>query len=195
MSFKTFTSGAVLTAAELNTYLMQQANIVCTSGTRPSSPVEGMRIIETDTDLEYTYSGSGWVVSNTLGAWVSWTPTVGGWSLGNGTLVAAYAKTGRTVHLRITLTAGSTTTFGAQLTFSALFAAAAVVRSMGGYYLDASAGVVGPLLHEISDSTITPCFLTDAQSRDNAGLLDTTKPIDWTTSDEVQVVMTYEATA
>lgn len=62
MPFKTFTIGETLTASDVNTYLMKQAVIACTSGTRPSSPVEGMRIAETDTDREYVYSGSAWVL-------------------------------------------------------------------------------------------------------------------------------------
>lgn len=62
MAFKTFVSGAVLTASDVNTYLAKQAVIVCTSGTRPSSPPEGMAIYETDTDklLVYTTATTGW---------------------------------------------------------------------------------------------------------------------------------------
>lgn len=60
MAFKTFVAGDVLTASEVNTYLAKQAVIVCTSGTRPSAPVEGMVIYETDTDKLSAYDGSGW---------------------------------------------------------------------------------------------------------------------------------------
>ena len=63
MAFKTFADAATLPAADLNTYLMKQAVIVCTSGTRPSSPVEGMTIYETDTDSLkiYTTATTTWV--------------------------------------------------------------------------------------------------------------------------------------
>ncbi|MFE9098483.1 hypothetical protein [Streptomyces sp. NPDC007264] len=51
-----------------------------------------------------------------LGAWTAYTPA---WTavttnpvLGNGTLVGQYMKIGRTCHLIITLTTGSTTTYG-----------------------------------------------------------------------------------
>lgn len=60
MGFKTFNDGDVLTAADLNQYLMRQAVIECTSGTRPSSPVEGMTIYETDTDTLVSYTNAGW---------------------------------------------------------------------------------------------------------------------------------------
>lgn len=60
MGFKTFNDGDVLTASDLNSYLMRQSVIECTSGTRPSAPVEGMTIYETDTDTIVTYTNSGW---------------------------------------------------------------------------------------------------------------------------------------
>ncbi len=41
--------------------------IVCTSGTRPTSPYEGMQIYETDTDLMYVYNGANWIVPYALG--------------------------------------------------------------------------------------------------------------------------------
>lgn len=51
-----------------------------------------------------------------LGAWTSYTPTwtasAGSPSIGNGTLAGRYLKIGRTVHLALTLTGGSTTTYG-----------------------------------------------------------------------------------
>lgn len=72
MPFKTFVAGEVLTAADVNTFLAKQAVIVCTSGTRPAAPVEGMAIYETDTDRFLTYDGATWnlpknVAGGTLG--------------------------------------------------------------------------------------------------------------------------------
>lgn len=61
MGFKVFADGDVLTAAQVNDYLMEQAVIACTSGTRPSSPNEGMVIYETDTDRVLIYDGSAWI--------------------------------------------------------------------------------------------------------------------------------------
>ncbi|MEU1761666.1 hypothetical protein [Micromonospora sp. NPDC005652] len=60
MPYKVFTTGSVLTAGDLNDYLMKQSVIACTSGSRPASPVEGMVIVETDTDQMFVYSGSAW---------------------------------------------------------------------------------------------------------------------------------------
>lgn len=55
--FKTFTAGSVLTASELNTYLMKQAVIVCDStADYPSSPVEGMTVYDKGADALRVYT-------------------------------------------------------------------------------------------------------------------------------------------
>lgn len=63
MPHMTFTAGQVLTASQVNTYLMNQAVDVVTSTTRPSSPTEGRAVWETDTDKlhVYTTATTGWV--------------------------------------------------------------------------------------------------------------------------------------
>lgn len=63
MPFKVFATGAVLTAADVNDYMAEQAVITCTSTTRPT-PQEGMTIYETDTDRVATYDGTGWVIQS-----------------------------------------------------------------------------------------------------------------------------------
>jgi hypothetical protein len=95
MSFKTFTNGAILTDTDLNDYLMKQVVIVCTSGTRPASPVEGMTIYETDTDRLLVYSGSAWVIGMSFGA-TSYTATLTATTT-NPTLGAGGSASGRYV--------------------------------------------------------------------------------------------------
>jgi hypothetical protein len=61
--FKTFVAGDVLTAAEVNSYLMKQAVIVCdNSGSYPTSPVEGMTVWDKGADAlkVYTTATTGW---------------------------------------------------------------------------------------------------------------------------------------
>jgi len=70
MGIKTWTT-EVLTASDVNTYLMKQAVITCTAGTRPSSPVNGMRIWQTDTLTEHVYDGVGWVFLRGIGLYAS----------------------------------------------------------------------------------------------------------------------------
>lgn len=113
MAFKTFAPG-VLTSSDVNTFLMRQAVITCTSSTRPASPNEGMTIYETNTDLFQFWNGSAWkpLVSN---AQIGYTPTVGGtgWSLGNGISNGVYSQYGNLVFFSAIVEFGSTSTFGA----------------------------------------------------------------------------------
>ena len=63
MAVKTFTAGAPLLAADINTNLMNQSVIVTTAAhTSLPTAVEGMMIYETDTDklLQYTTATTGW---------------------------------------------------------------------------------------------------------------------------------------
>lgn len=60
MGFKTWVSEEVLASSDVNSLLMKQTVIVCTSGTRPGSPNEGMMIYETDTDTYRGHDGSAW---------------------------------------------------------------------------------------------------------------------------------------
>lgn len=62
--FKTFTAGAVLTATEVNTYLMQQSVMVFASSAARSSaitaPSEGMISYRSDANIVEYYNGSAW---------------------------------------------------------------------------------------------------------------------------------------
>lgn len=58
--YKTFTSGIVLTGADVTNYLMKQAVATCTSGTRPASPTTGQPIYETDTKVIRVWDGATW---------------------------------------------------------------------------------------------------------------------------------------
>lgn len=122
MPFKTFTP-SVLTSADMNDYLMKQAVITCTSGTKPSAPVNGMTIYETDTGNYVTYDGSAWVVK-LGGTWKSYTPTITGITVGNGVRVGRYSVIGKTVTGTLTFNAGSTTSYSGTFDFSLPIAAA-----------------------------------------------------------------------
>lgn len=54
-----------VTAARMNNIENGVFNAIgiCTSSTRPSSPFEGQRIYETDTDKMYRWTGSAWVLT------------------------------------------------------------------------------------------------------------------------------------
>lgn len=56
-------------------------------------------------------AGAG--VGTSLGVWTSYTPTVTGWTLGNGTVTGFYQQIGKTVFFHAAVISGSTTVFGA----------------------------------------------------------------------------------
>lgn len=69
--FKTFVDGDVLTAAEVNTYLMQQAVMVFDDATDRSTELgatvaEGMVSYLKDSDLVQFYDGSSWLSLNPI---------------------------------------------------------------------------------------------------------------------------------
>jgi hypothetical protein len=138
MAFKTF-APSVLTSSDVNTFLMRQAVIACTSSTRPASPSEGMTIYETDTDLALIYTGTAWQPIVNVGDWTAYTPTLQSfdsgtdWVIGNGTIVGRYSKIGRFISVFFTITFGSTSTFGTKTLGLSL-----PVNSLGSSYAPAS---------------------------------------------------------
>ena len=70
LGFKTFTTGEVLTAADVNGYLMQGILVFATEAARNSaitSPQEGQFAFTKDTNTTWYYTGSVWVVSGATG--------------------------------------------------------------------------------------------------------------------------------
>jgi hypothetical protein len=200
MAFKTFTPG-VLTASDVNTFLMRQAVIVCTSSTRPTSPNEGMTIYETDTDVYRTWTGTAWRIGYSIGAWTSFTPTIAavstGWALGNGTATGQYAQVGRVVIGRLRLIFGSTSTYGAtdalQINLPVTNGLNEFQQSIGfGQVSDASAGVG----HFIHVNRLSQTFRLNAQLVNGTyaqnGVILSTVPITWADSDSIGFSFVYE---
>ena len=70
LGFKTFTTGEVLTAADVNGYLMQGVLVFATEAARNSaitSPQEGQFAFTKDTNSLWYYTGSAWAASGATG--------------------------------------------------------------------------------------------------------------------------------
>lgn len=199
MAFKTFVNGNVLTDVDLNDYLMAQSVIICTSGSRPVPPIEGMVVSESDTDVLSRHNGSTWQTiadPTVFTAWAAYTPV---WtaassnpSLGNGTIAGFYKQTGKTVSAYGRLLVGSTTTFGTgdwrislPVTAQTTAGPSPVGSATAG---DASATSAGsrPANTDLITNT-TMRFVSPS------GVLAATVPFTWTTSDDVRWQITYEA--
>jgi hypothetical protein len=88
-----------------------------------------MMVYQKDTNELKIYDGASWITMLDTdippGVWVSTSVSIsaGGWVLGNGTLTAAYTKVGQLVTYNVTLTVGSTTTYGTYMGFNPNFPA------------------------------------------------------------------------
>lgn len=125
-------------------------------------------------------------------AWDSYTPTVGGWSLGNGTINGWYLQVGRTIHFRILFTTGSSTTYSGGPNFTLPVTAVALGtngrRPVGTADLyDASATAHRHYFAVLSAATVVAPVLHDGTA------VSPTVPWTWATGDIIELTGTYEA--
>lgn len=124
LGFKDFQAGSILTASDVNGYLMQNIMVFATTAARDSAitvPSEGQFAYITANDTIYYYTGSAWAVAsmdNT--AYTAYTPTMvaSTWTAGNGTFTTYYKEIGKFVHYYGRFEFGSTSAVGAANTFA-----------------------------------------------------------------------------
>lgn len=120
-------------------------------------------------------------------AWTSYTPTLGNWTLGNGTLTGHSMQAGKLFTARVKLTAGTTTVFAGSPTIT-LPSAVAAVRNVAGQVMmyDDSAGAY----HggwAFNSGTSTLLFRNDASA-----VLSSTVPFSWANLDVLLATVTGE---
>jgi hypothetical protein len=208
MPFKTFAPG-VLTSSDVNTFLMQQAVITCTSTTRPTSPTTGMTIYETDTALYRTWSGSAWEFGFKSGAWITYTPVLSffgagtDWVLGNAVTNGAYQRVGRMIVGRLQIVWGSTSVYGTKSLI-----VSQPVNSASTSASNAAIGVV--LLRDVSSGNGFPGTMeqtggngmafgidthNNAFNQDTVAGVTSTSPFTWANGDTITITFWYEAAA
>jgi hypothetical protein len=203
MPTKTWAVNDVLTAADMNTYVRNQMIGTCTSGTRPSSPVEGQTIYETDTDVFSVYNGSVWLTVAQPGVWTDfsgsflWTGTGSNPAIGNGTIATKWAQFGKMVVYRGFVQAGSSTTFGTG-NWEINYPVTPVTTpgsSLGGlvgaaFVFDNSATATWAAAVISSTTSVARVLVTNAAA---AGYLTPTNPMTWAVSDRFSWTFIYEA--
>lgn len=133
-----------------------------------------------------------------MNAWASWSPTWTNVTVGNGTLAAAYVRIGRTIHARLRLLFGSTTTISGSAIFTLPVTAASAYETndiIGTAYLQDTGTVsLTGVVH--SGATEASAFVTVLNTAGTYAVptgLSGTVPFTWTTNDLFMVAVTYEA--
>lgn len=195
MAFKTFTAGSVLTAADLNDYLMEQAVIVCTSGTRPTGQ-DGMRIKETDTGRELMHDGTNWVIMSEPTQTVA-SPTVTNLTVGNGTCTITYKRSDGWCDLLFNFVLGSTSAVGTGPTFTlpvAILAAGEIDVAQVTLY-DASAVVRKHGTLKPNSTTVIGIQVSDTSTAtEGDSSITATVPFTWATSDAIYAFARFRMT-
>jgi hypothetical protein len=204
LGFKSWAAGDVLTASDVNGYLMDQAVQSFASAAARDTALtgelaEGMVAYLRDTDSLTVYNGSAWVPFGGVGSWTSYTPTLGGtgWAIGNGTAVGAYIKIGRFVSFRARITSGSTTTYGASNapTISLPITAVTVPTDLNLRIFDSGTGSFIGIANLLNSTTLICYAMATGGSYASFAEITSTVPFTWATGDQLIVSGVYESAA
>ena len=190
--FNDFTAGNVLTADQVDGYLMRQTLMTfADTSTRDSALSgvldEGMITYQEDTNSITYYTGAAW--RTIYRPETSWTPTFGNLTVGNGTLAGNYIRSGDMVYCSFILTHGSSTSVTGTVSITNLPVTAATTTDQIGAaaYRDASA--TSTFLGVLIQISSTACALHGH----GFGQVNATNPFTWTTSDVMRGSLAYVA--
>jgi hypothetical protein len=130
-------------------------------------------------------------------ATASYTPTLGGITIGNGTVVGSFTRVNKLVYGSVTVTLGSTSAITTTVTFSLPVTAATNSAALfvgTGYYFDTSSGetYVG-YSYRSSTTAITPFVIYAAFNYAVRGIINATVPVAYGTGDAITYQFCYEA--
>jgi hypothetical protein len=139
---------------------------------------------------------------NAIGTWTTWTPTLVGFTQGNGTLEGRYMQAGKTVAFRFYFKAGTTSTFAAvPFTFTLPVAANTAsdysqfgfngVLHENGVQMIPGIGVMG--FAAISTTVVEICYWLTGGAFAGLGQCYSAAPFGWGTGDKIVINGVYEA--
>jgi hypothetical protein len=196
--YKLFSTGDVLTANDANTYFMQQTVMVFASSAARTTALtsvlaEGMVSYLTDTNAVQVYNGSAWVdVSAPSYPWTTYATVTGNMTVGNGTLISRYQQIGKTVHVFVQFTLGSTSAIATTPYFSLPFTAAQDKWAIYGRLTDngikdwsgfAQCNTANVFLYALGSGGVWA----------DASTVTATQPFTWATGDYFTFFFSYEA--
>ena len=201
---RTFAPGEVLTASNVMNYLQDQA-VMNFAGTAARGSAIGTAVSEgmvsylADTNVVEVYDGSNWWSFDTQ--WTSYTPTLGSWTIGNGSVVGSYSRSGKTAFVKIEITIGSTTTYqsantsisvptGLNITWGLTSTTAAPIGQ--GVYNDATGDTYYVYAHYNSSNTVRVYLQNSAGTYAIRSQLSNTTPVTLASGDFIKLFLTYE---
>jgi len=186
------------TASAVNEFTVTNA----ATGNPPALSATGS---DTNIPLKLSGKGTGAVQMfvngvDQLGAWQSWTPTWTNVTIGNATVTAMYNKIGKTIHARMIVVWGTTTSASGTITFSLPETSVAYAGTAGTILIGQGAGydVSASTVYQIApvwNSTTTAKFNVFNASSTYAVLnnMTNTVPTTWANTDEWHCEFFYEA--
>lgn len=139
------------------------------------------------------------MLDTTLGTWQTWTPTFSNMTIGNATVTAKYIQIGKTVHFRLSVVLGSTSTIGTNPNFTLPVASAAYGATSGeiligvANYLQPATASWNGLIAWSSTTVGVWVKLTVSGSNITKSGLSATSPYTWASGGELNATGTYEA--
>jgi len=202
VAYKVFTNGSVLNASEINDNLMNQSVIVFSNAAARTaaitSPVEGQITWLEDVDRYESYSGSAWVQLITPGAWIAYTPSFGNFTLGNGTVSAFFTQIGKTVHVKVRVVLGSTSSMSSfpSLSLPVVASGTPVYPILGSGILvieDSGTRDWGGKMRITSTTSADFTYDLVSGSGTTTAFLTASAPMTWAVNDTLNFQITYEA--
>ena len=206
---KLFTSGSVLTADQVNTFLMDQSIMRFASttarddafgGAGEPTLAEGMFAYTTDTNTLWLYDGAAWVAAinasslNGVGSVTPFTPT---WNVnltvGNGTQSFNYVRVNNLVFISGKFTLGSTSAVLGNISFSTPITSTnqAGITAVGDAFLvDTGGGNLLGFVAYLSNEFFIQTYVVSATYPQPVGFAATT-PFTWSTGDSFSVNIVY----
>ena len=162
------------------------------TGSGPTDPVVGNKVSTTAFGVP-----SADAIQALASAWTSYTPTITGFTQGNGTVTGAYTQVGKMVFFRATFTFGTTSAaatsgciFSLPVTAIAGMAGSSFTAGLSGGVVDTGSAAYTAHCRWDSTSTAGLYLLSTNGQRAN---FTTTSPFTWTTSDVLNIAGFYEA--
>lgn len=192
--FLDFSAGSVLTADQVDGYLMRQSIMTFASSSARDTALsgvldEGMHAYLEDTDTLCYYSGSAWV--NVYSAWTSFTPAFTNLTIGNASNSGYYRYIAGDMRVLINFTFGSTSSVSGEIGLTlpnSETSAALGLQSIGtGFAYDDNQSIAVYGFARCASASTSITFVSDGGANTE---WDATAPFTWTTDDDLRVDIT-----